>query len=400
MILKDKLIELQNFAEQELNENILTFWRTNAVDHENGGFFGEISNDLIANTQAPKGLVLTARILWTFSASYQLTNNKTDKELADRAFLYLTSKFYDSTNGGYYWTIEADGTPKETRKQIYALAFVIYGLSEYYKISKLPEALERAINLFKIIEDNSFDPLYTGYFEAFNRDWSSIDDMRLSAKDLNEKKSMNTHLHILEAYTNLFTVWKDNRLKIQLKNLINNFLDIIIDTSDNHLQLFFGENWDYKASEVSYGHDIEAGWLVHESALILGDKELINKVEYRLASITDAAMEGLSKEGGLTYESDRNGNHLDLEYEWWPQAEALVGLLNTYQVSDDEKYIDSAMQILRFIQNNFIDKKNGEWFFRVDQSRNPIMSYPKAGLWKCPYHNGRACIELIKRLKN
>jgi mannobiose 2-epimerase len=397
---EDKSKWLLDFAVQTLNNTILNFWRNKAVDNISGGFFGEISNSGEVVDNADKGLVLNARILWTFSSAYQYTNNALDKDLAERAFTYLTTHFYDSTYDGYYWTVTNDGNPLDTRKQIYALAFVMYGMSEFFKISKNEEAKNRAIELFKLIEKHSFDKEQNGYFEAYNQDWGEIDDMRLSSKDMNEKKTMNTHLHVLEAYANLYTIWPDALLGKQLRNLIHIFLDKIISPDDNHLNLFFDEKWHLKSSAISYGHDIEAGWLVHESALILQDKELITKVEERVPPITDAALKGLHPTGGLLHEGDREGKHLDHEFEWWPQAEALVALVNNYEITKNERYLDIAVKISEFISKYFFDVDNGEWFYRVDLEGKPILSYPKAGMWKCPYHNGRACLELISRLKN
>ena len=394
----DKIERLKAFAEKELHENILPFWKEKTMDSENGGFYGSLSNTSVPDSSASKGLILNARILWTFSSAYQLTQDTADKEMATRAFEYLCSNFYDKEFDGYYWTVHSTGTPDETKKQIYALAFTIYGMSEYYKITENTEALNRAKQLFYLIEEKSFDKTANGYFEAYNRDWSEIGDVRLSAKDMNEKKTMNTHLHIVEAYANLYTVWKDDQLKQQLVNLVNIFLEKILSAEDNHLNLFFDECWNLKSSEISYGHDIEAGWLIHESALIHGDKQLIKKVEERLDGITRAALEGMSELGGLYHEGDRDGEHHDIEFEWWPQAEALVGLLNTYQVTGKDEYLDQAVVIVKFIEDYFIDKESGEWYYRIDPDGNPITSYEKAGLWKCPYHNGRACIEIIKRI--
>ncbi len=398
MIPKEKFERLLQFSKQALEDTILNFWREKAVDDIYEGFLGEISLYGKVIEKAPKGLVLNARILWTFSAAYEHTKNGRDKELAERAYNYLCSNFFDSTYGGYFWSVTFDAKPHETRKQIYALAFVMYGMSQYYNISGNTEAKERAIALYYLIEDKSFDSIDNGYFEAYNQDWSEIEDMRLSSKDMNEKKTMNTHLHILEAYANLYTIWPDPALGKQLKNLIHLFLDKIISTDDNHLNLFFDEKWQLKSSAISYGHDIEAGWLVHEAALILGDKELIYEVELRVPMITDAALAGLHAAGGILHEGDRAGKHSDNEFEWWPQAEALVALLDTWEVTKQEKYIDQALKTAQFISDNFIDRENGEWFYRVGLDGRPITSYPKAGMWKCPYHNGRACLELIKRI--
>jgi mannobiose 2-epimerase len=400
MNIKEKLYWLKNFASEQLNKDILPFWRNNITDEKNGGFFGEIGFDGNIVENAPKGLIMNARILFTFSSVYELSSNPADLKIANRAFQYLCDFFFDKEFGGYFWTLKHDGQPNETKKQVYALAFAIYGMSEYYKISHDQDALKRAIDLFNIIEEKSFDGKENGYFEAFAKDWGEIADLRLSAKDMNEKKTMNTHLHILEAYTNLYRVWKNDDLLRKTENLIGIFLNKILSSDDYHLLLFFDEKWNAKSSAISFGHDIEAGWLLHEAALVSGNPVLIRKVETILPLITNSALEGMSPEGGLYHESDRVSLQVEKEFEWWPQAEAMVGLMNTYQQTGEEKYIDYAIKTGKFINEKFVDPKNGEWFFRVDENLNPIKSYCKAGLWKCPYHNGRACIELIKRIGN
>lgn len=394
-----RLNELRIFAEQELFGNILPFWRNRIPDWEYGGFLGE--TDFTGNTVlgAPKGLILHARILWTFSRVYSLTQDPIDKDLASRAFLYLCNSFYDEEYGGYYWTLDYDGRPQMLKKQVYALAFVMYGMSEYYLISGDNEALKRSTDLFNLIESRSFDNELNGYYEGFSREWSEIEDLRLSDKDMNERKTMNTHLHILEAYTNLYRIWKNESLLAKIENLVRIFLDKIISPGDFHLQLFFNDEWEVKSNTISYGHDIEAGWLIHEAALVTGIEELISEVERLVPSLTLSALEGLSEEGGLFHEGDRLGRHIDHQYEWWPQAEALVGLLNTFELTGHERFLADALQVKEFIRKYIIDHQYGEWHFRVGSDLKPIEGLEKSGLWKCPYHNGRACIEIIQRIK-
>lgn len=394
---KEKLNWLKKFAENELNNNILPFWKSNMVDSENGGFYGQINYNMQVIHDAPKGLILNSRLLWTFSAAYSYTRSEEDLSMASRAYKYLKGFFYDDIYGGYYWSVRNTGEPNDTKKQIYALAFAMYGFSEYYKITREPDALARAIALFKIIEDHAFDKDHNGYIDAYARDWSEMDDIRLSEGDMNVPKTMNTHLHVIEAYANLYTVWKDSLLKSRLENLVRIFLGKIISSKDYHLNLFFSKEWDSKSSVISYGHDIEAGWLIHESALIHGSELLIREVEKVVPKITDVALQGLSPLGGLFHEGDRKGKHVDNQLEWWPQAEAMVGLLNSYEITKNEKYLDYALQIGRFTNDYIIDRINGEWHYRVDSEGKPVESYVKAGFWKCPYHNGRTCLEIIKR---
>jgi cellobiose epimerase len=398
MITNEKQRVLLRFAEEELFRNILPFWRDKMVDQVNGGFFGGADFTGGPLADASKGLILNARLLWTFSSIYRLTRNAMDRRMADRAFQYLCDYFYDKEFGGYFWTVTSTGEPHETKKQIYALAFVMYGMSEYFRATENRKALDSAVELFHLIETYSFDQIHNGYFEAFERDWSEMEDIRLSDKDMNEKKTMNTHLHILEAYTNLYRVWKDETLFRKIENLVRIFLDRILSPDDRHLQLFFDEQWNLKSTAISFGHDIEAGWLIHEAALVLGNVPLTLEVEALVPGITEAALEGMSSYGGLLHEADRRKIHADEQYEWWPQAEALVGLYNAWELTGRDKYLDDALRMKEFIGSYFIDRKHGEWFFRVDSQLKSVKEYGKAGLWKCPYHNGRACLELINRI--
>ncbi len=390
---------LQQFADVQLQQVILPFWRKKMIDREMDGFFGQINNDLSVEKNADKGQVLNARILWTFASVYRKLKNIEDLELAQRAYAYISEYFYDEKYGGYYWALKPDGTPSETKKQIYAQAFVIYALSEYFKVTQDPTVLQKAIDLFHLIEEHSFDSTKNGYIEARSREWSEMADIRLSAKDMNEKKSMNTHLHVLEAYANLYQVWKDPFLKKQLENLIRIFSDIIIDPKDHHQILFFDDDWNSRSSIISYGHDIETSWLLHEAALISGNKELIGSITKRSINMVDAVNAGISPKGALYYESDRMGKHEEREIEWWAQAEAVVGFMNAYIIKRDPSYLTTAFNVTRFIEEYVVDKKYGEWFFRVTENGEPILSHEKAGFWKCPYHNTRACLEIMHRIE-
>ncbi len=398
MEMKKKIDYLRRFADNQLVKYILTFWRNHAVDHDRGGFYGQINNDMSIVKEAEKGLILNARILWTFSAVYKSFKMPADLKLAQRAYEYITTYFYDNLYGGYYWSLYPDGSAKETKKQIYAQAFVIYSLSEYFKIAEDQSVLKKAIELFHLIEDKSFDNSKNGYIEARNREWLEMADIRLSEKDMNEKKSMNTHLHILEAYSNLYTVWKDSFLNKQLENLVHLFVNKIINNNDNHQMLFFDDDWNPRSPIISYGHDIETSWLLHEAAIISGNKNLIDSISDLSIRMCDAVKKGISSKGALYYESDRQGKHAENEIEWWAQAEGIVGFMNAFVLTGNADYLDIAFNIARFIDSYIVDKQHGEWFFRVTEEGKPILSHEKAGFWKCPYHNTRACLELLHRI--
>lgn len=391
---------LENYRsemEQEL-ENILAFWMKYAIDLKNGGFYGKINNTNKIYENADKGSVLNSRILWTFSAAYNLTRKPAYLQTAERAFKYITNYFIDKEFGGVYWTVDYKGNPTEAKKQIYALAFAVYGLSEYYAASEEEKAKQAAINLYDLIVLKSYDKKYRGYIEALTRDWKEIHDLRLSAKDSNEKKSMNTHLHVLEAFANLYKVWPHKTLKQRIIELIDIFSDHIIDKKTNHLILFFDEKWNAKSDIISYGHDLEAAWLVQEAAEIIHDKTLIQKVKERSVKVALAAQRGLDKDGGLWYEKDVLENHLIKEKHWWPQAEAMVGFYNTYEITGENAFLGKSINSWNFIQHHILDKQDGEWFWGVKEDNTIMQGEDKAGIWKCPYHNSRACIEIIRRI--
>jgi mannobiose 2-epimerase len=394
--LQRKLLKSELTAELD---SILNYWSERTIDDQNGGFVGQIDFNDHQIAHAEKGSVLNARILWTFSASYQTTRNENHKRLAKRAFEFLASYFYDTQFGGLFWSINEDKTPKDTKNQIYALAFAIYGLSEYYAISKEERALEIAKNLYSKIQEHSYDKINKGYFEAFTRDWQPIDDLRLSKKDANEKKTMNTHLHIIEGYVNLYKVWKDEKLLLDIVELLETIEKYFINTETGHLRLFFDENWKEKPDVISYGHDIEAAWLLQQCAEISGNETLIANYKKHAIQIAEVTKEGLDADGGLWYEYDPEKKELIAEKHWWPQAEALIGFYNAYQLTGKEEYLDIVYRNWKFIKKYMIDQKNGEWYWGVYDDYS-LMKKDKAGFWKCPYHNGRACLELIHRIGN
>jgi len=387
-----EISNLRAEAQSLLETNILPFWATRMVDHTRGGFYGRIDGHNILHPDAEKGAVLNARILWTFSAATRLFHKMPYRILATRAKDYLITRFIDREHGGVFWSLNADGTPLDTKKQTYAIAFAIYGLAEYYRATQDSEALLTAIRLFDDIETHAFhvSPLEgesegVGYVEALTRDWQPIADMRLSDKDENAVFTMNTHLHVLEAYTNLYRVWREPRVERQLRNLIDIFANRIFDPATGHLMLFFDENWQPSNTHTSPGHDIEAAWLLREALSVLGDdapmtnhQSPIIPVPPRLAI---AARDGILK-----------------EREWWCFAEAVVGYLDQYQDNPDPHYRQLAEEAFAYIQKNLVDRENGEWFWSVLPDGTPDRTHDKAGFWKCPYHNARMCIELIERL--
>ena len=382
--------------QQELT-NILTYWAAYVPDPVHGGFYGKLDNTNQPTPEAPKGAVLNARILWTFAAAYTHEPKAEYLAVARRAYDYFTTHFIDKEHGGVFWSVDYLGQPLDTKKQIYALAFSIYGLAEYYRASGESIALVYAQQLFAAIEAHSFDAERGGYLEALARDWQPLADLRLSAKDANAQKTMNTHLHVLEAYATLYQVWPDARLRQQLKALLLDFADHIIDPRTNHLTLFFDENWRPQPDALSYGHDVEAAWLLLEAAEALGEPGLIEHFRRAAVQLAVAAAEGLAPDGSLTYELHPDGRP-DADRHWWVQAEAVVGFYNAYQVSGDEQFQTRSLGAWRFIQQHMLDRAHGEWFWGVRPDYSVMPGEDKAGFWKCPYHNGRACLEMLRRL--
>lgn len=393
----DQLAQFKAEITTELAQ-LLSWWATYTVDEQNGGFYGQVDNDNQINPEAPKGLVLNARILYTFSAAYLLQKEANHLNLANRAFDYLVQNFADPAYGGFYWSVDANGQLLDGKKQIYGQAFAIYAFAEYYKATQNEKALALAQNTFNLIEQYSFDPIRLGYLEAFTRTWANIDDLRLSDKDQNEQKTMNTHLHIIEAYANLYSIWPDEKLQKAILQLLQNFREHIINPNSFHLQLFFNSDWEVKSDLISFGHDIEASWLLEEATIIINQPDTIDEFKQLALQMSKATLKGLNADGGLWYEYDNATKHLVQEFHWWPQAEAMVGFFNAWQLSGHEHYLNLCLQLWAFIKNHLRDEKNGEWFWGVNSDYSLMQDEDKAGFWKCPYHNGRACIELIKRI--
>ncbi|MFT3845241.1 MAG: AGE family epimerase/isomerase [Lacibacter sp.] len=378
-------------------DDILSYWMKYTVDEVHGGFCGSVNNQNIADPDAAKGIVLHARILWSFSAAYRLAKQEEYFVFAQRAYHYISDFFFDHEFGGVYWSVEADGKLLDGKKQIYGLAFCIYGLAEYYKVCNDSSVLDKAIELYKLIEQYSFDEKKNGYIEAFTREWNEIADLRLSEKDNNERKTMNTHLHVIEAYANLFSVWPVDELKNRISNLLQLFDEHFINKNNYHLHLFFDDDWHSKSLLQSYGHDIEAAWLLQQCAEIINDEKWIKQFRLYAVPVADAAAEGLDKDGGLWYEYEPAENHLITEKHSWPQAEAMIGFFNAYRLSGHEKYLQYSLHSWEFVKKYIRDQEGGEWFWGVNKDYS-LMEKDKAGFWKCPYHNSRACIELMKRI--
>jgi len=389
----EKLENLKSALKNELS-NILTYWKNNTPDNENGGFIGHIDYPDIKRPEANKGIILNTRILWSFAAASNFYGDKRYEDLCKRSYNYLKSHFKDKEYGGVYWEVNFKGKPVNKRKQAYAQAFTIYALSEYYLFSNNEEAKNWAVEIFNLIEEHAFDVGHEGYIEAFNEDWSPIEDMRLSEKDDNEAKTMNTHLHILEAYTTLYKIYPVEKVKNALEKLIQVFLEKFLH-SNGHLNLFFDERWNLKSSVYSFGHDIETAWLLIEAAKVLNDPGFLKQAQDAALLITNTFIsEAIDKDGAVMNEINIKTGSMDTDRHWWQQAEAIVGLYYAFQITNDEKYINVAVKIWNFIEKKVIDHKYGEWFWLIDENGNYNPKDEKVGMWKCPYHNSRAAIQI------
>ena len=382
---------------RDLRGNVLPFWLGRVLD-ERSGFHGFVSDRGAVDPRAPMGSVLCARLLWTFSAAFRAFGDPAYRRAADHFCGWLTGRFLDAEHGGVFWMLDAAGQPIEDRKHTYALAFAIYGLSEYHLATGSRGALECAIALRDAIEAHVADRGGVGYFEARARDWSPLADVRLSAKDQNAPKSMNTHLHVMEAYSNLLLAFDDARLRAQLRALVELHLDRIFDPAAGHLALFFDEAFVAASSAVSYGHDVEASWLILEAAERLGDPRLLSRTRTTALQLARTALaEGVDAvHGGIFAERDEQGR-LDDEKHWWMQAEAVVGFHNAHQLSGDRAFLEAAEASWAFCERFLVDREFGEWRWRVRRDGTSIPGLPKVEPWKCPYHNSRAALEVAAR---
>jgi cellobiose epimerase len=393
---KVRMNQLKNEVSANLTQNLLPFWSTRMVDYKNGGFFGRINGDNQVFPKEDKGGILNARILWTYSSAYRIYKDTAYLRLATRSKDYIMAHFIDKEFGGAYRSVKSTGEPSDTRKQIYTQSFFIYGLAEYFRATGDKEALAAAKDIFNLFEKYALDKKSDGYFEVYSRDWKRTHDKLIGESTTNDEKTMNTHLHLMEAYTNLYRVWPDRSVGIRLKALVNIFLDKIIDAKTSHLICFLDKDWKKNSAVDSYGHDIESSWLINEAAGLLGDPALLAKVKDVSIKIANAATEGLNPDGSLNYEKNLTNGHVSTERSWWAQSECIVGYLNAYELTENEKYLDIAVNCWNYTKNHFVDNKNGGWFSSVSESG--VARGEKGGFWVCPYHNGRMCMEVVERI--
>ena len=388
---------LKKEMKQCLEDNILRYWIDKVTDNEHGGYYGRVDGHDQVHPEAEKGAILNGRILWAFSAAYRVLKKQEYLDAATRAKDYILDHFVDKEYGGVYWSLDCEGKPLDTKKQTYAIGFVIYGLSEYARATGDKQALDAAIKLYHDIEAHAFDEVYGGYVEALTREWNPIADMRLSDKDENGAKTMNTHLHVIEPYTNLYRVWPSKELHESIHRLLDVFTDKLYNKETHHLDLFFDNEWHGRRNIESYGHDIEATWLLWETALVLGEDDVKAKLGPIVVDLAKAADEGLQPDGSMIYEHWKDTGKTDRQRQWWVLCENVIGHVNLYQYFNDASALKVAKDCWTFIDKHLVDHVNGEWHWAVDDNGKINLDDDKAGFWKCPYHNSRMCLEIIER---
>ena len=388
---------LKKEMKQCLESNILRYWIDKVTDKEHGGYYGRVDGHDHVHPEAEKGAILNGRILWAFSAAYRVMKNKEYLDAATRAKDYILDHFIDKEYGGVYWSLDCEGKPLDTKKQTYAIGFVIYGLSEYARATGDKQALDAAIKLYHDIEAHAYDAVNGGYVEALTREWNPIADMRLSDKDENGAKTMNTHLHVIEPYTNLYRVWPSKELRESIHRLLDVFTDKLYNKETHHLDLFFDNEWHGRRNIESYGHDIEATWLLWETALVLGEDDVKTKLKPIVVDLAKAADEGLQPDGSMIYEHWKDTGKTDRQRQWWVLCENVIGHANLYQYFHDTSALKVAKDCWTFIDKHLVDHVNGEWHWAVDDNGKINLEDDKAGFWKCPYHNSRMCLEIIER---
>lgn len=389
--------QLKAEMQQCLQQNILDYWLERMTDHEHGGYYGRIDGHDRLDATAPKGAVLNARILWSFAAAYRVLGKPEYLDAAIRARDYIIDHFIDHEQGGVYWSVDYLGQPLDTKKQTYAIGFAIYGMSELARATGDKQALDCAIALYHDIEKHAYDAVNGGYREALTRDWQPIADMRLSAKDENGSKTMNTHLHVIEPYTNLYRVWPLPELQQSIYRLLDVFSHRFYNPVTHHLDLFFDDEWQGRRNIQSFGHDIEATWLLYETLLVLGDQQAIDRLRPLIASLAQAADEGLCPDGSMIYERWTDSGETDRQRQWWVQCENIIGHANLYQYYNDREALDIVFSCWQYVKDHLIDRQNGEWHWAIDDRGNINLDDDKAGFWKCPYHNTRMCLEILER---
>ena len=379
-----------------LLNDIIPFWK-NLRDDEFGGYYGYMDYDLKVDKKAVKGCILNSRITWFFANAYTLLKDESLLEEAKHGFAFMKEHCMDKENGGIFWSMKYDGTPEDTTKHTYNQAFSIYALSSYYEATHDEEALAMAKELFHIIETKCTDEI--GYKEAFDKEFHEVENDKLSENGVIAEKTMNTLLHVFEAYTELYRVAKLPEVKERLEWIMDTFADKVYNPKLHRQEVFFDRNMNTILDLHSYGHDIETAWLMDRGVEVLGEK----KYEEKMTPITKDLTAEIYKVAfdGHSLANECEKGVVNVHRIWWVQAETVIGFLNGWQKDPSRtEYLDAAKSEWQFIKDHVMDKRQGsEWFWEVDQSGKPYEGRPIVEPWKCPYHNGRMCFDVIRRLE-
>lgn len=386
------MTEMVTEIRRELTDRILPFWR-GLRDDEKGGYIGQVEFDLTKKPEAERGCILNSRILWFFSEAYLTLKDPALLDEAGHAYQMLLSML-DTENGGMYWSMNADKTVADSTKHTYNQGFAIYALSAYYRASGKEKALDLAMELFRLVEEKCFDG--EGYLEAFTADWKPAGNDKLSENGVEAGRTMNTLLHILEGYTGLYEAGKNPEVRERLIWIMNTWAEKLYNPERRRQEVFFDLSYHTLIDLHSFGHDIETSWLADRTLDVLGDRALTEKIRPMLLSMANHTLQAAYIEGnGFSNESE-NGK-VDTTRVWWVQAEALLGFLNAYEHTGEPRYLDAVRSQWEYIKEKMIDPREGsEWFWSVKEDGTPIEK-PIVEPWKCPYHNGRMCMEVIRR---
>lgn len=380
-------------AKHHLETVILPFWK-NLRDDTWGGFYGYMDQQLKLDKQAEKGCILNSRILWFFSETAMALQSEELKDYARHAYVFLRDHCLDRENGGIFWSMTYDGKPLDTTKHTYNQGFAIYALSAYYRLTGEEEALRTAMEIFRLIEAHCTDEI--GYLEAFTADWQPESNEKLSENGVMAAKTMNTLLHVFEGYSGLYLASRDADVRRCMLRILDIYENKIFDHTRDRQLVFFNEYYNSIIDLYSYGHDIESSWLMDWGADLLEDGELSRRIGALNRRMAAAVYENAFDHDSLANECDR-GEKNELRI-WWVQAEAVVGFVHQWQQTGEEQYARAAANNFRFILEYVWDKRTGsEWFWCVDKHGVPTPEKPIVEPWKCPYHNGRMCLELMRR---
>jgi len=392
--------KLLDWAKQDLESNLMKWWTTHTPDDKNGGFHGIVGYDNTPDTSAPRFIVLTARLLWTYSALYEISKDDRHKALATRAYDYLVKHHHDKEHGGFYAYVSPTGTVTNDRKFTYGNAFAVYGLSEYARVFNSDAAKKLAAETVNIMDTHIWDVEHKGYYETATRDWQYLPNVILIQEDPKNEKTMNTHLHVLEAYANLLRIHDTKPLRSKVRQLLYIMLNKVVNHENWHFNYFQTRDWTPTTPNLSLGHDIEGSWLLYEAAEILNEPEALADTRKVCVNMARAVYDdGIAESGGIytTYYYKKRQYSQDLS--WWEQCEGVIGFLNAYTLTREEKFLTASIAALEFIDKYFIDKKYGGWYAYISQDGQPRPNWHKASPFMCPYHNARMSIELIKRLR-